>query len=116
MKTLILFEMALLEGGMLLNRNVVQGQTWEQILISEAPGKSGSGVRGSIAVLVLAVLLLTGDEIGLGGAAALFGGLVTLAYLMGAAGWLGDALNSFEGKVFGIDTTTHAGGTRAGQK
>lgn len=101
MKTIILLEMLALEGGGLVNRKVVKGETWQQVLISEAPGKSGSGIRVSIAVLILTTILLTADEIGLGGAAALFGGLVSLAYLMAAAGWLGPALQNVESELLG---------------
>ena len=76
MKTIILLEMAILAGGIILQPRS-SGQTWQQILTHTA-------LPRLIAVVILTVLLLSGDEVGLGGASALFGGLVALSYLLAA--------------------------------
>lgn len=93
MKTIILLEMAILEGGALINRKVVRKHDWATVLLHDA-------TRVSIAVLILTVLLLSADEVGLGEAAALFGGLVALGYVMGAMGWLGPGLVQVESELF----------------
>lgn len=92
MKTLILLEMTILAGGGLIHRHQTDKDWWTAVK---------GDVRGLIAVLVLLTLLLTADEVGFGGAAALFGGLVVLSYLMAAIGWLGPALQSAESELFG---------------
>ena len=93
MKTLILLEMAILAGGALVQRRAVRGHDWQTVVLHDS-------TRVLIAVVILAVLLLSLDEVGLGNAAALFGGLVALGYLMAAMGWLGPALQKVEGELF----------------
>lgn len=100
MKTLILFEMAILEGGGLLTlryspaaqtppSGATPGPTietpWQYTLFK-------LGLKRSIAVLILLTLLLTAEETGLGTAAVLFGGLTALGYVLAAIGTLGPAL------------------------
>jgi hypothetical protein len=94
MKTVILLEMAVLAGGAIITRRVVRGHDWQTVLLHDS-------TRVLIAVLILTVLLLSLAEVGLGGAAGLFGGLVVLGYLLSAIGWLGPALPKLEAELFG---------------
>lgn len=95
MKTLILLEMVVLAGGSLITlRN--KGATWQAVLFHDA-------IKRLIAVLILLILLLTAEEVGLGPAAALFGGLVTLGYVLAAIGTLGPALQAATNELF-VDT------------
>lgn len=93
MKTIILLEMAILAGGALINRKTVRGHDWQTVLLQDS-------TRVLIAVVILTVLLLSADEVGWGGAAALFGGLIALGYTLGAMGWLGPGLVQVEGELF----------------
>lgn len=92
MKTLILLEMAVLAGGGIVNRRVVQGHDWQTVILHDT-------TRLLIAVLILTTLLLSADEVGLGGAAALFGGLAALGYVLVAVGWLGPGLQKVEAEL-----------------
>lgn len=92
-KSVILLEMVILAGGGLLNVHTNQHQTWEQTLLK-------GGLKRLIAVLILTVLLLALTDVGLGTAAAAFGGLVSLGYVLGAIGWLGPAVQSAEQQLF----------------
>jgi hypothetical protein len=92
MKSLILLEMAVLAGGAVLSKHR-KSADWQQTLLHD-------DLRALIAVLILTVLLLTLDEVGLGGVAAGFGGLVALGYALGAVGWLGPAVQSAESQLF----------------
>lgn len=102
-KTIILLEMAILAGGGILNAyrqnpGGANGETgWELALLH-------SSNRVLIAVVILTTLLLSADEVGQGKAAALFGGLVSLSYVMGAIGWLGPAVQQAEGQLFSSGT------------
>lgn len=92
MKTLILLEMTVLAGGGILSKHK-KGSTWQQTLLHD-------DLRILIAVLILTTLLLSMDEVGLGGPAAGFGGLVALGYILGAIGWLGPAIQAAESQLF----------------
>lgn len=93
MKTIILLEMTVLAGGALVKRHASQNKTW-WVAIHDS-------LRILIAILILTVLLLSADEVGLGTAAALFGFLVALGYVLGALGWLGPGISQVEGELFG---------------
>lgn len=94
MKTIILLEMALLAYGGLAYRRNVKKEDWQTILFVDS-------TKVFMAVLVLSVLLLSADEIGLGVAAALFGFLIDLGYLLGAVGWFGPAFESLNTELLG---------------
>lgn len=93
MKTLILLEMVILAGGGILIRKNVKGATWQQVILHDS-------LRQLIAVLIVTIILLSAVEIGLGTAAVIFGGLITLSYLMAALGTLGPAVQSAEQQLF----------------
>lgn len=93
MKTLILLEMTILAGGALINRKTVKGHDWATVVLHDS-------TRVLIAVVILTVLLLSADEVGFGGAAALFGALIALGYVLAGMGWLGPGLVKVESELF----------------
>jgi hypothetical protein len=93
-KSVILLEMAILAGGGIMGAYRAD-PNWQSVLLHDS-------TRVLIAVLILTVLLLTAEEVGFGQAAALFGGLTALSYLMGAAGWLGPQVLALERQLYNI--------------
>lgn len=87
-KLLILAEMVgLLGAAFVVNRD--PSQPWVHQLVTAA------GLKRLIAVIVLLVLLTLGADLGLGGPAAVFGGIVVLSYLTGHA-VAGERILAFE--------------------
>jgi hypothetical protein len=94
-KAFILGEMALLLGGSLVNEyNTNGGEGWTLGLLSKPV------LRKAIAVTGLLALLTFLADVGLGGPAAIFGGLVVLGYLLSLGAGLGESIVALENNVF----------------
>lgn len=94
-KTAILAEMALLYGGSLVNEyRTHKGEGWTMGIVSK------SVLRKAIAVVGLLALLTLVADMGFGGAAAAFGGLIVLSYLIALGSGFGQAIVEIENGVF----------------
>lgn len=74
--------MALFAGHLVIS--LQSGKTIENVAVHDT-------LRPALVTVALLALLLGMDEVGLGGAAAAFGGLVVLGYVLAAGGELGPA-------------------------
>lgn len=91
-KALILAEMMVLfAGGLITAHN--NGEEWKDIVIGRM------WKQGLAAAILLGFLLVLAD-LGAGGAAAMFGGLIVLGYLAVAGNYLGDRLVEMEKGLF----------------
>lgn len=94
-KTAILAEMAVLYGGSLVNEyRTHQGEGWTMGIVSKSVLKKGIAVVGLLALLTLVA------DVGFGGAAAAFGGLIVLSYVLALGAGFGQALVEIENGVF----------------
>ena len=99
MKTAILFEMMLLFGGTVVSKKAA-GSSWQDLFLT------GVLTKTATAVVIILAILLTFEEMGAGGVAVAFGGLIVLGYFLAAGGVLGTNLLQVEQSFFGTVPST----------
>lgn len=94
-KTIILGEMAVLYLGSLVREyQTTGGESWTLGILSNSVLKKAIAVAGLLALLTFLA------DIGLGTAAAVFGGLIVLGYVLSFGGTFGQSIVDLEKTVF----------------
>lgn len=85
--------LGLLAAGFVTS-DLTPGQPWTQQLLTKP------GLKRVVAVVVLLVLLMLMADVGFGGPAAVFGGVILLSYLGTHAAGFGPAILALERRAF----------------
>ena len=93
-KALILTTMATLAGGSIIEQSAA-GRTWSDIFFHGA-------TKQWLAIVILLAILLTMDDVGVGGIGVALAVLISAGYLLGGAGTLGTAIQSVVKAEWGV--------------